>query len=254
MEMADRLAGYAKALREQGAIRTDAVERAFRSVRRDRCVTHFYPSPGARVDVVQDAPPSEAVLDMIYRDVPLPVRRPGAGPTARCSSARPSLVARMLESLDLRPGHRVLEIGSGNGYTAALIATITGTRVFSLDPRLDVVHDVQQAMRRLGRADVTVACGDVERGVPSQAPFDRVIVTFPGDRVPPAWLDQLDEDGMLLVPLNLADAHPVLAVRNNRDGAIGTPAMWTSPRDYDWALAADEFDHPEYPIPVPTGR
>ncbi|MER5265455.1 methyltransferase domain-containing protein [Actinosynnema sp. NPDC002837] len=251
--MADRLAGYAKALREQGAIRTDAVERAFRSVRRDRCVTHFYPGPGSRVDVGPDGPPG-AVLDVIYRDTPLPVRRPGTGPTARCSSARPSLVARMLEALDLRPGHRVLEIGTGNGYTAALIAAVTGTRVFSLDCRLDVVHDAQRAMRRLGRADVTVACGDLERGVPSQAPFDRVIVTFPRDRVSPAWLDHLGADGVLLVPMSLADAHPVLAVRVNRDAAFGTPAMWTSPRDYDWALAAEEFDRPKSPIPIPTRR
>jgi protein-L-isoaspartate(D-aspartate) O-methyltransferase len=253
VEMADRLAGYARTLRDHGAIRTDAVEHAFRTVRRDRCVTHFYPSPGSRVDVAQDEP-SDAVLDLVYRDTPLPVRRPGTGPTDRCSSARPSLVARMLEALDLRPGHRVLEIGSGNGYTAALIATIAGTRVFSLDCRLDVVHDVQHAMRRLGRADVTVACGDVELGVPSQAPFDRVIVTFPVDRVSPAWLDQLDRDGVLLVPMIRADAHPVLAVRNNRDEAFAAPAMWTSPRDYDWALAATEFDRPESVIPVPTGR
>ncbi|NUT92075.1 MAG: hypothetical protein HOY78_08585 [Saccharothrix sp.] len=251
MEMAERLAGYASALRELGAIRTDEVERAFRTVRRDLCVTHFYPGPGERVDV---GGASDAVLDAVYRDVPLPVRRPGSGVADLCSAARPSLVARMVEALDLRPGHRVLEVGSGNGYTAALIATITGTRVFSLDPRLDVVRDVQQAMRRLGRTDVTVACGDVEAGVPSQAPFDRVVVTFPVDRVAPAWLDQLDRDGVLLVPVRLADAHPVLAVRANGDGVFGIPAMWTSPRDYDWSLAADEFDGRKYPVPVLTRR
>ncbi|WP_309112118.1 methyltransferase domain-containing protein [Saccharothrix sp.] len=251
--MAERLAGYARALRGLGAIRTDVVERAFRSVRRDLCVTHFYPAPGERVDVLPGGA-SDAVLDVVYQDVPLPVRRPGAGVADLCSAARPSVVARMVEALELLPGHRVLEIGSGNGYTAALIATITGTRVFSLDPRLDVVHDVQQAMRRLGRTDVTVACGDVDAGVPSQAPFDRVVVTFPVDRVSPAWLDQLSADGMLLVPMRLADSHPVLAVRVDHDGAFGTPALWTSPRDYDWSLAAEEFDGRKYPVAVPTRR
>lgn len=242
MTVDDYLDRYTALLRDLGAIRTEAVARAFRVVRRDRCMRYFYPPPTGRIEVPQDTVPPAAVLDLIYRDSALPTRRCGRSDAVTWPSA--SLIARMLEILELRPGHRVLQVGAGNGYGAALMATITGCLVVSIDSRLDVVFDVQAAMRRLGIRTVIVGCGDTYDGAPSQAPYHRLVVTGGCDGVSPCWVDQLDEGGMILAPVAHGGARPMLAVRADSDGIVGRPVLWTDRTEHDdrlGALTADEY-------------
>lgn len=118
-QLADRLAAYAAGLRRVGAIRSEAVECAFAGVERHRCLQRFrYRADEHVLDA--DTTPADSVLDLIYADNPL-VTHTGRDGDPPSSSSAPSLMAKMLEALDLQPGLRVLEIGAGTGYNAALV-------------------------------------------------------------------------------------------------------------------------------------
>lgn len=120
------------------------------------------------------------------------------------SSTKPDLMVRMLEILDVRDGNRVLEIGTGTGYNAALLAHRLGDdRVFSVDIDEDLV---ELARERLGAARFhpTIVAADGVRGLPEAAPFDRIIATCSVPAVPWEWAEQLAPDGSILVDLKLA--------------------------------------------------
>jgi len=120
------------------------------------------------------------------------------------SSTKPDLMVRMLETLDVHDGHRVLEIGTGTGYNAALVAHRLGdSQVFSVDVDPDLV-DV--ARRRLAAAGFlpTLAAVDGAAGLPEHAPYDRIIATCSVPAVPWAWAEQLAPDGAILVDLKIA--------------------------------------------------
>ncbi|MEV1006560.1 methyltransferase domain-containing protein [Streptomyces sp. NPDC049881] len=125
---------------------------------------------------------------------------PGPGRDATSSASRPSLVAAMLEALEVTPGMRVLEIGTGTGWNAALLAHRLGERnvtTVEIDPR--VAADAAKALARAGlRPDLVV--GDGAEGAPDAAPFDRIIATAGLSRVPPAWTRQVRPGGLILTP------------------------------------------------------
>lgn len=121
------------------------------------------------------------------------------------SSTQPAMMAIMLEQLGLSAGQRVLEIGTGTGYNAAVIATIvggTGT-VVTIDIEPDVVEQARAALAAAGFAGVTVVCGDGADGVPGQAPYDRIIVTAGAWDLAPRWLAQLGDGGRIVLPLSV---------------------------------------------------
>ncbi|MDQ3406277.1 MAG: methyltransferase domain-containing protein [Actinomycetota bacterium] len=114
-------------------------------------------------------------------------------------STGPGLMARMLELLDVRDGHRVLEIGTGTGYNAALLCHRLGAdSVVSIDIDPDLVDQARQRLAAIGYEPALVA-GDGEVGVPDMAPYDRVIATAVVPAVPLAWMDQLAPDGVIVV-------------------------------------------------------
>jgi protein-L-isoaspartate O-methyltransferase len=114
-------------------------------------------------------------------------------------------MAAMLEQLQVRPGQRVLEVGAGSGYNAALLATLVGPGGLVVSVELDdqVARSAQAALAR-GGYPVQVTTGDGRHGCAAQAPFDRIIVTASTDDVPRAWFDQLVVDGRLVLPLRLS--------------------------------------------------
>ena len=152
-------------------------------------------------------------LDQVYRDDALPTRWDGNRPTS--SSTQPSLMAQMIEALALDPGDRVLEIGVGTGYNAAVITRVTGAPVVSVDVQSDVVTDARAALTRAGVSNVRVEHGDGYDGFPGAGPYERIVVTCGVRGIPPGWLDQLTDGGFVLAPLAHGGLHPI--VRIERD-------------------------------------
>jgi protein-L-isoaspartate(D-aspartate) O-methyltransferase len=120
------------------------------------------------------------------------------------SSTTPALMLRMLETLDVHDHHRVLEIGTGTGYNAALLSHRVGDQqVFSVDVEHDLVDLARERLAGIGRHP-TLAAHDGADGLPEQAPFDRIIATCSVPVVPSAWADQLTPDGTILVDVRTA--------------------------------------------------
>jgi protein-L-isoaspartate(D-aspartate) O-methyltransferase len=132
-------------------------------------------------------------LSAAYEDCALPI---GHGATI----SQPYVVALMTEALRIEPGLRVLEVGTGSGYQAAVLAAC-GVSVFSIE-RIAALHDrAARALVDTGFADVRLRVGDGSRGWPEEAPFDRIIVTAAAPAVPEALMDQLAEGGVLVAPV-----------------------------------------------------
>ncbi|MBV2366856.1 methyltransferase, FxLD system [Streptomonospora nanhaiensis] len=167
-------------LREGGWITTAPVEEAMRATQRHL----FLP---------------DASLEEAYEDKNVPTK---TGPDGEClsSASAPHVVAMMLEQAEIAPGHRVLEVGAGTGYNAALLTRL-GATVTTIDIDADAVAHTRKALERAGVAEVTLVEGDGGNGVADGAPYDRIIVTAGAWDLPPAWTDQLAPDGLLVVPL-----------------------------------------------------
>lgn len=153
--------------------------------------------------------PDDSVRRRAYEDVALPI---GLGQTI----SQPRTVARMTELLDVRPGDRVLEVGTGSGYQAAVLAEL-GARVFSVERHEPILDRTRALLDRLGYR-VRTRAGDGTRGWPAYAPFDAVVVTAGGPAVPPELVDQLRPpapdrpDARLLIPVGPPDRQTLLRV------------------------------------------
>jgi protein-L-isoaspartate(D-aspartate) O-methyltransferase len=114
--------------------------------------------------------------------------------------SQPYVVAYMTEHLALRPHHRVLEIGTGSGYQAAVLSRLA-REVVSIERYRTLANQARERLAALGYDNVEVVVGDGLAGAPDKAPFDRILVTAAAERVPQTLLDQLDDDGVMLLPL-----------------------------------------------------
>ena len=137
----------------------------------------------------------------MYRNEAIVTRRDGRGLPVS-SSSQPSIMAAMLEALTVEPGQRILEVGAGTGYNAALLAHLVGPwgRVVSVELDPELASRATDALQR-GNHPVEVVVGDGRSGWPPGAPYDRIIVTASGPDVPRAWFDQLADGGLVVVPL-----------------------------------------------------
>jgi len=142
------------------------------------------------------------------------------GPTS--SSSAPSLMTRMLEVLDICDGHRVLEIGTGTGYNAALMSHRLGAeKVFSVDVDAGLVDSARDRLAALGYRP-TLAAVDGVTGWPEHAPYDRIIATCAVSRVPWPWAEQISEDGRILVDLKVcASVGNLVLLRREHDRLEG---------------------------------
>jgi protein-L-isoaspartate(D-aspartate) O-methyltransferase len=204
-----------------------AVLAAMSAVPREVFVPHFWASgpEGRDYDLTGDHPDPPAVPLVYDMDRALAVRWDPAHPgDATSTASAPRLMAWMLELLDLRPGLRVLEIGTGTGYNVALLAEIVGDASFitSVDIDAGLVEEARGHLDPLGYGGARLLTGDGASGVPTAEPFDRVVATVGCVDLAPAWLDQLTPEGILLVPLEHGAVHPL--VRARPDGAGGAAA------------------------------
>lgn len=175
-------------LRAKRVLVSDEVADAFLAVPRERFIPHVL---------------GESGLEAVYRDEAFVVKQDARG-RPLSSSSQPALMAKMLELLELRPGHRVLEVGSGTGYNAALLAHLVGFdgRVTSVDIDPQLVRDARRALREAGYR-ASLHAGDGREGHSGGAPYDRIIVTAGADEIPRAWREQLCDGGLLELPLRL---------------------------------------------------
>lgn len=190
------------ALREQSALCSEPVAQAFLAVPRELFVTCFYEQEGfSWVKRTLDGFTSANWIAALYQDKPL-VTLVDARNWPISSSSMPTVMAWMLEALDPRPGMRVLEIGTGCGYNAALLAHIVGdpTLVTSIEIEEDLARAAEQVLHAHIGA-VAVYVGDGRLGETSRAPYDRVIATASSLGIPRAWYEQLAPGGCLVMDL-----------------------------------------------------
>ena len=239
--MSDRRQAYVERIRHGGVSLAPALAAAFATVPREA----FVPDGFQRRDGGWAMPGDPDFLDIVYRDDVLVTKLNGEVPVS--SSSQPSLMAIMITALDVRPGQRILEIGAGTGYNAALLTSL-GAVVTSVDVQKDVADRARSALARAQIPGVRVEHGDGYAGMPGER-FDRVIVTVGVAGISPNWLDQL-ADGHVIAPVEHAGTHPVLAVSG--PGAGPVRATVVCPAGFMPAAGPLTAVHP-FPAPVPPG-
>ena len=154
----------------------------------------------------------EALWEQAYAIAALPI---GDGQTI----SSPDVVARMTEALELRGDELVLEVGTGSAYQAAVLARLAD-RVVSVERLPRLAARARTALDRLGVTNVVVHLGDGTVGRPAEAPFDAIVVTAAGPRVPPPLLEQLAPGGRLVGPFGERGRQELLRVRKRPDGRL----------------------------------
>lgn len=132
--------------------------------------------------------------------------------------SQPYIVAYMTEHLDVHPEHRVLEIGTGSGYQAAILARLA-REVVSIERVEALARSAREILDSLGAANVTIRTGDGSLGDPARAPFDRIMVTAAGPKIPDALVDQLADGGVMIIPAGEDGGQTLRRVRKS-DGNV----------------------------------
>ena len=153
----------------------------------------------------------EQLRRLAYDDEALPV---GNAQTI----SQPFIVGYMLEQLDIAAEHRVLEIGTGTGYQAAILAELA-REVFTIERLLDLYEIARSTLSELGYTNIDVIFGDGTTGLPDRAPFDRIIVAAAAPQMPPALFEQLAEGGRMVLPVGAPDMQRLFLIRKQN----GTP-------------------------------
>lgn len=194
-EAKERLLKYYKGC---GYAKSPEVIRSFKAVLREEFIT-----PNLR--------------EYAYADNPLPI---GYGQTI----SAPHMCVMMNEALELKRGHKVLEVGTGSGYHAALLAEIVGPKghVYSVEIVPELVEFSRLNLERTGYDDrVTVILGDGSVGYQKEAPYDRILVTAAAPKVPRALIDQLKPRGIIVIPVGtIYLGQRLLGIRKKTDGSV----------------------------------
>jgi protein-L-isoaspartate(D-aspartate) O-methyltransferase len=194
------------ALRSAERLHDPAIEQAFRAVPR-----HLFL-------------PDLAITDA-YADEAVAVQRVDG--VATSSASQPSMMAIMLEQLGVRPGDRVLEIGAGTGYNAALLARIVGPSgsVTAVDIDAELIDSAARHLAAAGVSGVELVCADGALGFPPRAPYDRIVLTVGSSDVRTEWVTQLVPGGRLLLPLALRGSQLSVALDLGADGVLRSDSV-----------------------------
>ena len=164
-------------LKIERRIETEAVEKAFLEIPREE----FVP---------------ESLKNCAYVDTPLEI---GNGQTI----SAPHMVAIMCEALDIKKGQKILEIGAGSGYHAAIVSKLVGARghVYTIERFSSLAERAEKNLEKIGIKNVTIKIGDGSEGYAEYAPYDRIYVTCAAPKIPDPLLEQLKDPGKMLVPV-----------------------------------------------------
>lgn len=154
----------------------------------------------------------EYIRDRVYEDYPLPI---GEGQTI----SQPYVVALMTESLKLKPGDKVLEIGTGSGYQAVILAEIVKD-VYTIEIRRGLAEKAEKRLNELGYKNIRIKYGDGYFGWEEQAPFDAIIITASANHIPPPLIKQLKEGGRLIIPLGSTVYYQTLTLATKIKGEL----------------------------------
>lgn len=191
MSDAERQMQFVFALRQRGVRNTRVLE-AMEKIDRGAFVTGIF-------------------ADRAYDDMPLPI---SCGQTI----SQPSVVGLMTQALEVDARHKVLEIGTGSGYQAAVLSQLA-RRVYTVDRHKRLVTQAQEAFDTLGLSNITAIAADGTRGFPEQAPFDRILVTAAAEDPPGPLLAELKTGGIMVVPVGQSDAvQALIKVTRTEDG------------------------------------
>jgi protein-L-isoaspartate(D-aspartate) O-methyltransferase len=195
----------------------DEIGAMARSMVRDTGIAEFSPQVIAAMQAVprhEFVPPEQRAA--AYRNRPLPI---GHNQTI----SQPFIVAMMTELLQVKSDHRILEVGTGSGYQAAVLAGLA-REVYSIEIIRELGETAAATLQRLGYANVTARIGDGYQGWPEHAPFDGIIVTAAPDHVPPALIEQLKPNGRLVIPVGDV-FQDLMVITKNPDGTTTSTAI-----------------------------
>ena len=156
----------------------------------------------------------ESMKEYAYSDGPLAIGY-------KQTISQPYIVAYMTQELNLKPGHRVLEIGTGSGYQAAVLATIVDS-VYTIEIVEPLGLIAAKRLKRLGYKNIVTKIGDGYHGWIDKAPFDAIIVTAAVKEIPPALLDQLAEGGRMIIPVGRIIYNRNLILVTKKNGKVRT--------------------------------
>jgi protein-L-isoaspartate(D-aspartate) O-methyltransferase len=171
-----------------------------------------------------DAVPREKFVlaefaDAAYADQAMPI---ACGQTI----SQPYVVAYMTEQLGVTDEHRVLEVGTGSGYQAAILSQLAG-QVFTVERYRTLAESARKVLAELGYDNVTVIAGDGLKGVPEHAPYDRIIVTAAAETIPQALVDELAAGGVMILPLGEHDGpQRLVKLTRNPEGVAQEDLIW----------------------------
>src|SRR6266700_286761 len=234
MDLSPLRAEMVEKLTEQGVLRSDEWKAAFNRIPRENFVSRFYArheewGPTSLVDATNPAQ-RDGWLKLIYNPNETMVTQidPASG-ASTSSSTMPRIVAAMLEALEVTPRHMILEIGTGTGYSTALLCERVGAaNVTSIDMDPDLVELAKNRLSNLGYSPHLVASDGFD-GYPDRAPYDRVIATCQVARVPLSWVHQSRSGGLIVAVL------PDCMVRLTTDEAGGASGrMDNFPVSFMW--------------------
>ena len=193
--------------------------------------------------------------EFAYEDGPLPI---GAGQTI----SQPYIIARTLEAAEVRPNDKVLEVGAGSGYVAALLGKLA-ERVHAIERQEALIAPARARFQKLGLDNIELRNGDGTRGWPEAAPFDAIVVSAGGPRAPEALKRQLALGGRLIIPVGESDQQELLKITRVGDAdyeekELGAVRFVPLIGDQGWAedgsYAKQTLDDPELPVSRPRAR
>jgi protein-L-isoaspartate(D-aspartate) O-methyltransferase len=222
-----RLTGFRPGRRAQGAPKEQTLDNS-----RDESVDRMEfllslrrrgISDAAVLRAIDAVPREKFVLpefsDAAYADQAMPI---ACGQTI----SQPYVVAYMTEQLELKREHRVLEVGTGSGYQAAILSQLAG-EVITVERYRTLAETARKALAECGYDNITVVVGDGLEGVPEHAPYDRIIVTAAAETIPQKLVDELAEEGVMVLPLGEHDGpQRIVKLTRGKEGVTQQDLIW----------------------------